>query len=176
MGHIFDKNFSFGIPSVPAATYVAAGAATFSFSYGGHIWTLVVTAGGAGASVVVQVAVRPPVGQGEAAQKGFYLKSLDLWYLTVDAVSSLNMGVYLATLPADGAAWGAPASQAFTYDAAHDTNGERVANAYHKMTLTITAPFWIPATQICTVEYALSLGNDGQIYLTAARANGYLRW
>jgi hypothetical protein len=64
------------------------------------------------------------------------------------------------------------AAQTFTYDTGHDTAGERVDVDEHKMTLTITTPFWIDNDEYVLVELTCDqAGDTGVIELLGAVAN-----
>jgi hypothetical protein len=68
------------------------------------------------------------------------------------------------------------ATQTFTYDAGHDAAGERVDVDEHKMTLTITTPFWLDNDVYVLVELTCDqAGDTGVIELLGAIANYTLR-
>lgn len=176
MSHITDPNVSVYRPAAPLyQAAVSAGSATLSQVKTGALWYLRVLAGAGGAELEVKWTCSPGLGQGERSQRGFCLKGLDFWYYVSTNVTTLDLALYLLSLPGDGAAWAAATAQAFSYDAAHDTNGERVAGGYHKVSCTATAPAWIGSSQALQYKAALILGANGEIYLFGARLRGRLR-
>ncbi len=78
-------------------------------------------------------------------------------------------------LPADGAVFGAATAQAFSYDAAHDLNAERVALGEHKAALSLTSPFWLEQGYLLQFKYLIELGINGDFYVIGARTEGSLR-
>ena len=114
--------------------------------------------------------------QNSVAQKGAYLKSIDIWFeTTVAAHTTLTALISRATKPADTVAYGAPAALAFTYDSLNDTNAKRVAVEQRKMTLTITTPFWVAADDQVYVDLTLIEAATTQFDFYGARANFTLR-
>jgi hypothetical protein len=65
----------------------------------------------------------------------------------------------LATLPptaaATGTVFGAPAVQAITFDANHNTNALRAAIGKHHMTLTITTPWWLGPNDLAYLDITI---------------------
>lgn len=149
MGYIRDD----GLVQVvgPADSLVSAGTWTDTLVSG--IWSRQRTAG-AGAFYLAFMA---RLLQNSTSQRGSYVTSVDLyWKVGTAALTSLAATIYLVTLPADGAAFGAPASQAFSYDTGHDAAGERVTVDEHKMTLTLTTPIWVAEDELLQVELAVN--------------------
>ncbi len=115
-----------------------------------------------------------PIGlpSNDGPSKGCYIQSIDIYFeITANPLDSLAATIYLATLPADGAAVAAPASQTFTYDTGHDAAGERIDVDQHKMTLTITTPVWIEEDQLLTVEIAIDNAAASVIEFLGALVN-----
>jgi hypothetical protein len=130
----------------------------------------------AAANATANVWIPIPIPSNGVANKGAYLKSVDIWYtIATEAFDAIAATVYKATLPADGAAAGAGASQAFSYDSGHDDAAERVDVDEHKMTLTLTSPFWLDDDEYAFVELALDGNTNGVFTLLGARANYTLR-
>ena len=110
------------------------------------------------------------------SQRGSYLKSVDLYYeLNTAPLTSLAAAIYLGTFPADGAAFADPVSQAFSYDTGHEAAGERVTQAYHKMTLTLTTPIWIADDEFVQVQIQASAPAGTNFSWYGARFNFTLR-
>lgn len=114
--------------------------------------------------------------QNSVALKGSYLKSIDIWWeLTTTALTTLTALISRATLPAHDAAFAAPAAPAFTYDAGNLDNAARVDVEQHKMTLTITTPFWMDDDDLIYVDLTIVAAGTSQFDFYGARANFTLR-
>jgi hypothetical protein len=147
-------------------------AGTWTDAVASNVWSKQKAA--ADAAAVVKIPITIP--QNSAAQKGAYLRSIDIWFaVTTAALDSLAATIYKATLPADGAAYAAPASQAFSYDAGHDTAAERIDVDEHKMTLTLTTPFWLDDDDEVFVELAVDGALTSVFDYCGARVNFTLR-
>jgi hypothetical protein len=107
-----------------------------------------------------------------AGLKGSYLKSIEIDYQVLNAaMTAVTAVVNKVTRGADGAI-AVVASQTFTYDTGHDAAGERVDIDEHKMTLTITTPFWIDNDAYVLVELTIDqAGDTGVVNLLGAIAN-----
>ncbi len=114
--------------------------------------------------------------QNGASYKGAYLKSIDVWWedrtLAMDAVTA---AIYKATLPATGDAFAAPAAVTFAYDSGHDTAPKRLTLDQHKMTLTITTPFWLAADDLVELVITADAGATSDFDFYGCRANFTLR-
>ena len=110
------------------------------------------------AAVAVEVyGVRVPVRSRTTASKGFRVTGFKLIYAvsTADVNDVSVTGAVLLT-PATGSAPAAATNLgAVTYDAAHDTAGERKAVGNHTMVGTFASPLWLNSDPIC-VELAIS--------------------
>ena len=149
MGYIRDD----GLVVVVGPSDCMVSAGTWADSYAGGQWSYQRAA----AAAPFYLAVFAKLLQHEESQRGSCLKSIDLYYeLNTALLTSLAATIYLVTYPADGAAFADPVSQAFSYDAGHDAAGERVTEAYHKMTLTLTTPIWIAADELVQVQILAS--------------------
>jgi hypothetical protein len=122
---------------------------------------------------IVKIPLRLPANA--AALKGALLKSVDIWFATSvadnDAVSA---ALYKTTLGAQAAAVTA-AVVATTYDTGHDTAAERITQAAHKMTLTVTTPEWVDEDTPFHVELTVDAASSSVVKLMGARANYTLR-
>jgi hypothetical protein len=95
--------------------------------------------------------------------------------VTGAALTALSAVVNKVTRGADGAV-AVVAAQAFSYDTGHDAAGERVDVDQHRMTLTLTTPFWLDNDVYCLVELTIDqAGDTGVSELLAAVANFTLR-
>lgn len=112
--------------------------------------------------------------------RGAFLTSLDIWYkITTEALTSLNAAIQLMTLPANNTAFSA-ASKVFTYDADHNQDAdegsdERRKILNHKMTLTLTTPFWVLVDQAVHVELTGIAGASGVFSYHGCQAKYTLR-
>ena len=168
MGYVHDTSMSQFIP--PEVAQFSAG--TWTDAVASNVWSRQKAA--ADAAAVVKIPIGIP--QNSASQKGAYLRSIDIWFkVTTAALDSLAATIYKATLPADGAAYAAPSSQAFSYDAGHDTAAERIDVDEHKMTLTLTTPFWLDDDDEVYVELAVDGALTSVFDYYGSRANFTLR-
>lgn len=121
----------------------------FDAGYSAGTWTATIASNlvsnlrtAADAANTILVPVHMP--GNEVALKGAMLKSIDVWYRvsTADLDDFATVEVEKVTLPATTVA---PTGAAITVtiDAAHDTAAERKAQAYHKMTVTLSTPVWL---------------------------------
>lgn len=116
--------------------------------------------------------------QNSVAQKGSYLRSVDIWWNTT--VAALDAAGAIVTinrfvLPANGAAFPAAVTHAFSYDTGNDTAAETDDLDEHKMTLTLTTPIWMDDDDFVTVALTMDAAATSVIALHAARANFTLR-
>ena len=109
-------------------------------------------------------------------KKGARLNSVDTYYQISTEAMTLVAGLVISkiTLGVDGTAC-AGASVAVTQDAAHDTNGERVAIDDHTMTTTLTTPVWIDESDAFYGSLVCDGGAAGVFSMVGARANYTLR-
>lgn len=169
MGYVHDTTVSRFIP--PEKAQFSAG--TWSDAVASNVWSK--NRAAADASFVLKIPICPPV-QSSRGLKGAYLKSIDVWYeVGTAALDSLAAAVYRATLPANGAAFAAPAAQSFTYDGAHDAANERITADEHRMTLSLAAPFWVDDDDQVTVELSVDAAATSVFKYYGARANFTLR-
>jgi hypothetical protein len=116
-----------------------------------------------------------PVPSNSAASKGAYLKSIEVDYEIVTAAcDTVTPVIYKMTRGADGADV-VVATPAFTYDAGHDTDDERDDLDEHKMTLTITTPFWLDNDEYVWLAIAFDKAGTSTVEFLGAVANYTLR-
>lgn len=154
-----------------------------AFSHDSGTWTMTVgpiantymtrrTA--AAATSITRIPVIAP--QNSVAQKGSYLKSIDIWFeYTTAAPTSLDALIWKNVLPANTAAIAAATAVAFSYDTGHDTAGERDNVDQHKMTLTLTTPVWLDDDDLIFVELTSVNAATTVLDFYGARANCTLR-
>ena len=108
--------------------------------------------------------------------KGTKVLSIEVYWecLTAanDAVTAL---INLARFPADGAAFAAVTAIPFTYDAGHDTAPERLTLDQHKMTLTITTPFYLDDDDLLLVQISFDAAATSAITFFGAKVNCTVR-
>lgn len=145
---------------------------TWSDAVASNVWSKNRSA--ADAAFTVKIPIK--LAQNAAAHKGSRLVSVDIWYEALTAaMDAVAATLYKASLPASGAAFAAPAAQSCTYDAAHDTAGERVTVDEHKLTLTLSAPFWLDDDDEVYVELVCDAAATSVFKYYGARANFTLR-
>lgn len=169
-GYVHDTAMSVWIP--PSVCHYVTG--TWTDAAGAIANTIAKSKAAADNTGVVTIPIMLP--QNSVAQKGSYLKSVDVWWevltAALDAQSAL---IHKATAPADGAAFAAPAAQTFTYDTGHDTAAERLTLDQHKETLTITTPFWMDDDDMVMVQLTFDAAATSAVTFFGARANFTLR-
>ena len=182
MGHIYDRNMHLYQPVSLYQAAASAGSATFTLTKSGNLWYLRCVGGATGEphAIAVKQVISPYLACSADtpgySQKGFCLKRVTIWYYPALNVTSVAAALYQATAPADGAAWGSASAMDVSYDADHDAAAERIADQYHRMTLTLTSPTWLAPTTLYTVEFQSELGNSGEVYLIhGVRAEGEIR-
>jgi hypothetical protein len=136
MGYIHDVAMSQFVP--PSMFLFTAG--TWTGVSDTYIWSLARTAADASFWAYVPV----PVPSNSVANKGSYLKSIEVFYSIGTAAVDDFATVTLCkdTLNAHGSAI-TTAAVTHTIDADHDTAAERLISAYHRMVVTLTTPAWI---------------------------------
>jgi hypothetical protein len=168
MGYVHDTTLCRVIQ--PFEALISAG--TWTDTVASNLWSKNRTA--ADAAFTIYIPVQAPF-QSSVGLKGAYLKSVDIFYvvatLAMDAVAAT---LYKQTLPADGAA-ASTASVTTTYDAGHDTAAERIDADEHKMTLTVTTPFWMDEDDVVYVELVCDAAATSVFKYLGARANFTIR-
>jgi hypothetical protein len=127
---------------------------------------------------VIYIPVSAALPSNSAAQKGSYLRSIDMWYAVTTAALDAAGATALIdkfTLPANGAAFAALSAQAFTYDTGNDTAAESDDLDEHKMTLTLTTPIWLDDDDLVQVRLTLDAAATSVVRFHGARANYTLR-
>ncbi|HZQ10761.1 MAG TPA: hypothetical protein VFD70_29555 [Anaerolineae bacterium] len=154
-GYVHDTACAIRIP--PELAQFSAG--TWTHTAASNVWFLRRTAAASAPVLKIPIAT---ILQNSIAQKGTYLKSIEIWYeITTAAATAITAVIQKQSLPGDNSAYGAPSAQAFTYDAGHDTAGERVTTQKHKMTLTLTTPIWMDDDDDVYVELTVDFSGAG---------------
>ncbi len=167
MGYVNDTQMSAFTPPEEATGTVG----TWAMAVASHLWTLNKSA--ANDTSVVKIPLKLPANA--AALKGALLKSIDIWWVNATAdLDALSAEIYKATMPAQAGTL-ATAAVTFTYDTGHDAAAERITQATHKMTLTITTPVWVDEDNEFYVELTVDAGASSAFKLYGARANYTLR-
>lgn len=166
MGYVHDTHMSQYIP--PNLFHCVTG--TWTLAAGQVAGTICKTVNDFNQTGVVNIPICIP--SNSSALKGSYLQSIEIDYeITGAALTALTAVINKVTSGADGAV-AVVAAPAFTYDTGHDVAGERVDVDQHKMTLTITTPFWIDNGEYVLVELTCDqAGDTGVIELLGAIAN-----
>lgn len=169
MGYVHDTSMIAG---------VAIGQVTFSggtwsdVALAGNVWCKRRTA--SDAAFTVRIPINLP--QSGAPGKGAWLRAVEVFYkISTGALDGLSAAIYANPLPVHGAAFGAAQAQAFSYDAAHDTAGERVTLDEHRMTLTLVTPLRLEGDTLAHVELAGDGSTLGSFELYAVQAHYTLR-
>ena len=167
MGYVHDTAMSILTPLLSVVPTVG----TWAMAVASNVWTLNKTAGD-NTSVLKIPMLLPENG---AAGKGAKLTSVDIWWSNATAdVDALSAVLYKSTLPAQAGSLTA-ASVTTSYDTGHDTAAERITQAQHKMTLTVTTPAWVDDDEEYFVELTVDAAAGSVVKLQAARANYTLR-
>ena len=168
MGYVHDTSISRFIQAIECLY----SAGTWTHTVASNLWTMVRTA--ADASFTIMIPVQAPL-QSSVALKGAYLKTVDIWFkVATAALDAAAATMYKMTLAADGAAC-TTAEVVKTYDTGHDAAAERIDVDEHKMTLTVTTPFWVDDDEVVYVELVVDAAATSAFSLIGARANFTLR-
>lgn len=171
MGYIHNTSMSQYIP--PELFHCVTG--TWTLGAGQVAGTIVKKVNDFAQTSVVNIPILVP--SNSVVLKGAYLKSIDIDFQIIFGadLTALTAVINKVTRGIDGAV-AVVAPQAFTYDIGHDTAGERVSENKHKMTLTITTPFWSDNDVYILVKLTVQQAGDGTIIeFLGANANYTLR-
>jgi len=164
---VSDQSISYPIP--PTLMHYVTG--TWADAAGAVAGTIVKARAAADGSSVINIPVVIPHSTKSSTEKGSFVKSIDLWWaVTVAAMDAVTAVINLITMGANGAAQSVEA-QAFTYDADHDTAGERLTLDEHKMTLTLTTPIWLGDGEQLSVELTIDAALTSVFQMVGAQIN-----
>jgi hypothetical protein len=168
MGYVHLTDISQFIP--PADILKSAG--TWTPTYSSNVHSDV--RGAAEASFVLHIPI--PLPASESGLQGAKLESIDVWYKVATANMSSSNAPTLnqVTLPADTVAV-TGAAITTSLDADHDTEGERVAQASHKMTITVTTPVFLEKDNAYFLYVPFEAAAGSVFTLYGAQANFTLR-
>lgn len=170
MGYVNDTSMT----RLTTAAEMTGTVGTWAMAQASHLWTLNKTA--ADNTSLVKIPIKLP--GNSKALKGAYLKSIDVYWSNATAdCDAVSAEIYKSTLPAatTGGTHAAGTAVVFTYDADHDTAAKRLTQAVHRMTLTITTPFWVDEDDEVYAEITFDAAATSAIKLIGARANYTLR-
>lgn len=144
MGYVHDN-----VQIVVPFTKYGHSAGTWTATVASNVWYNRRTAADAAATSYIPLCDVP---QRDGALKGAKLTSVDVHFRIVTAaLDAMEAHLYKATLAADGALL-TVAEVTTTYDAGHDSAAERIDVDEHKMTLTVTTPFYLEDNEMLFVE------------------------
>jgi len=171
MGYIHDTGLS--IFFHPSLTQVNDGVSAWTDGTSSSVWWKA-RAAGAGAFTLKASLLLPH--QHLVTYKGSRLTTVDIWYrVATGTLSAMDAYITQLALPANAAAWSAPALKNFTYGTDHDTTLERGAIAYHKMVLTLVPAFWVEYDTAINLELTCTASASALFYYYGCRANYTLR-
>jgi len=120
-------------------------------------------------TTVVNIPITIP--SNSVALQGSKLTSIEIDFeILVAACDSMAAVVNKVSRGADGAV-AVVAAQTFTYDTGHDTAGERIDVDQHKMTLTISTPFFLDNDEYVLVELTFNKAATTTLDILGAFAN-----
>ena len=144
MGYLHDA-LQFVIPF----TKFVHSAGTWTPSVASNVWYNRRSAADAAATTYVPIMDLP---QRDGATKGSKLTSVDFHFRVVTAaLDAMEAHLYKGTMAADGTLW-TTAEVTTTYDTGHDSAAERIDVDEHKMTLTVTTPFYLEDNEFLYME------------------------
>jgi len=169
MGYLHDTHMSQYIP--PTLFHCVTG--TWTLAAGQVAGTIAKHVAAADESSVITIPIIIP--SNSVALKGAYLKSIEIDFeVLIAACDALAAVVNKVTRGADGSV-ATVTPQTFTYDGGHDAASERIDVDQHKMTLTITTPFWLDNGEYVLVEITADKAATTTIDMLGAVANYDLR-
>lgn len=169
MGYVHDTSMVAGV-AIGQVTF--QGGSWSDVALAGNVWCKRRTA--SDATFTVRIPIHLP--QSAAPGKGAWLKAVEVFYkINTGALDGLSAALYTNSLPEHGAAFGAAQAQAFSYDADHDTAGERAAVDEHRLTLTLATPLQMEAGMLAHVELVGDGSSTGSFEFYAAQLHYTLR-
>ena len=167
MGYVHDTAMSQFIP--PTTFHCVTG--TWTEAAGNVAGTIVRQKAAAAETAVVNVPIIIP--SNSVAQKGAYLKSIEIDYeILTAAATSITAAVNKVTRGADGAV-AVVAAQTATQDLTAATDAADVDQ--HKLTVTITTPIWVDNDEYVLVELSCVCATTTVLEFLGAVANYTLR-
>lgn len=165
-GYVHDTAMAVWLP----LTNIKATVGTWAMAVASSVWSLDHST--ADNTSVIHIPIKLP--QNSVAFKGAMLNSIDIWYFcgTADA-DDITPVIQKLTFPANAGAIPSVAAVTFTYDAGHNTAALRYAHGttLHKMTLTITTPFFVDDDDQVYVELTWNSSSTSVDKIYGVRAN-----
>jgi hypothetical protein len=144
MGYLHDA-----VQIIVAFSKFVHSAGTWTATVASNIWYNRRSAADAAATTMIPLCDVP---QRDGAMKGAKLTSVDFHFRVVTAaLDAMEAHLYKGTLAADGSLW-TTAEVTTTYDTGHDSAAERIDVDEHKMTLTVTTPFYLEDNEFLYLE------------------------
>ena len=169
MGFVHDTHMAQYIP--PTLFHVATG--TWTLAAGAVAGTIAKHVAAADETSIINVPVVLP--SNSIALKGAYLVSIEIDFeILIAACDALAAVVNKVTRGVDGEVAVVDA-QTFTYDTGHDGASERIDVDQHKMTLTLSTPFWLDNDVYVLVEITADKAATTTMDFLGAVANFDLR-
>lgn len=135
MGYIHDT----AVSMLTLLSSITTTVGTWAMAVASNLWTLNHTA----ADNTSVLRVPCPAPGNSSGNKGYRLKSIVIEWINATAdIDDITAVLQKAVLPAQAGSH-ATTQPAITYDTAHDTTAKRKTQAQHRMTMTVTTPFWI---------------------------------
>lgn len=167
MGYVHD-NVSTLIPF----TKFTHSAGTWTPSVASNIWYNRRTAADAAATTLIPIT---DIFQRDGALKGTKVNSVDFHFrIVTGAIDAMEAHIYKGTLAADGTLW-TTAEVTTAYDTGHDSAAERIDVDEHKMTMTITTPFYLEENEFLYMEVVWDGSASGVIDEFFAVVNATVR-
>ena len=174
MGYVHDTGVSAWI-SPNMCSYVTG---TWTDAVGAVTGTVVKEKTAADSTGVIYIPVSAAAWANSGASKGSLFKSIDIYWATTTAALDAAGATALIdqfVLPINGAAFPALVAIAFTYDTGNDAAGETDDLDEHRMTLTVTTPFYLSNQDLIQVRLTLDSAATSVIRFHGARANFTVR-
>jgi hypothetical protein len=173
-GYVHDTHVSHWI-SPNMCSYVTG---TWSDAVGAVTGTVVKEKTAADNTGVVYIPISAAAQSNSSALKGSYIKSIDIYWATTTAALDAAGATALIDqflLPINGAAFPTLVAIPFTYDTGNDTAAETDDLDEHRMTLTLTTPFWLDDGDLIQVRLTMDAATTSVIRFHGARVNITLR-
>lgn len=174
MGYVHDEKFGFPITPFDCYGTVATWAIGAGQVAGALSYKCDATDEAAHLFIYPRVPVHLPDANGVAA-KGYKVTDIELNFeITAAALDAMSAVINKVKVGADGAVY-VVSTPAFTYDTGHDAAAERIDVDQHKMTLTITDPFYLEDDEFLLVDLTIDKAATSIFEFYSGVAHGILR-
>lgn len=174
MGYVHDEGFAFPISPFNSHGTVA----TWQIGAGQVAGALSYKCDATDETAHLFIEVRTPShvgGVSGIASKGFKVTDIDLHFeITAAALDAMSAVINKVKYGADGAVY-VVSTPAFSYDAGHDSAPERIDVDQHKMTLSITDPFYLEDDEFLIVDLTIDKAGTSIFEFYGGVARGILR-